>query len=427
MVNRRYVGADVRNSQAEILASVDTAIKNANNRLNTGCKNKLTLERRGNKIYLKGTLPIHPSERSEGTKRYYLPFGNANLKAIVEAEEKCREVDTHLRTVGSDWWILIPQYQEKQTEATKLKLMKDIKLEFEKDYWLNREKTRKSLATWEKSYSDIFLKIPDNELLTESNIVKWLEQTQPNSKPRLDLLRVVKCLAEHCGVKEDINWKRFKCTYKPQKRILPTDDFIESTFDGMPKEIGWTFGMIATYGLRPSELFQLTNECIKRFTDSSNKRCVLYIPDDTKTGEREVYPLHPEWVQRFDLLNVRRLKTEAKKLETKISWLNKLFHKYGFNQPAYDLRHRYAVRACELRVLMDIAAKWMGHSVEEHCKTYQKWMDTATHHKAFDTMLEIKKELTEVEKLKLEINWLKEENSKLKAQLELYQKAHLNQ
>ena len=182
----------------------------------------------------------------------------------------------------------------------------------------------------------------------------------------------------------------------------------------MPKDVAWTFGMIATYGLRPSEVFQLTDDCINKFTSLGNKRHILYIPEDTKTGEREVYPLHPEWVEKFDLLNVSRLESNAKKLETKISWLNKLFHRYGFNQPAYDLRHRYAVRASELGVLADIAAKWMGHSVEEHYTTYQKWMDFSTHNKVFDKVLKIKEDMTEIEKLKLENQLLRDEVERLK-------------
>lgn len=172
-----------------------------------------------------------------------------------------------------------------------------------------------------------------------------------------------------------------------------------------------------TYGLRPSEMFQLTDDCLKRFVESSNKRYVLYIPDDTKTGEREVYPLYPQWVERFDLLNISQCESEGSCLEYKVSQLNKLFHKYGFKNPAYDLRHRYAIRSSELGVIVDIAAKWMGHSVEEHCKTYQRWMQKSTHDKAFDKLIKADEELTELERLKLENQWLKDENSKLRTML----------
>jgi len=285
----------------------------------------------------------------------------------------------------------------------------------EKYYWLNREKTRKTLNTWDKSYLDILKKIPDDDTYTESNFIKWLETTKTNSKPRQDLLRVCKCLASVVDV--TINWDKYPCNYKPKKRVLPTDDWIEACFKTMPKEVSWSFGLIATYGLRPSEMFQLTDDCLDKFIHPSNRRKVLFIPDDTKTGEREVYPLHPDWVFKFDLLNVVMCESKGSCLEYKVSQLNKLFHRYGFNDPAYNLRHRYAIRASELGVLVDIAAKWMGHSVEEHCKTYQKWMDKSTHDKAFDKLINVSNELTEIEKLKLENQLLKEENRKLKQML----------
>ncbi|BAY61503.1 hypothetical protein NIES22_15690 [Calothrix brevissima NIES-22] len=83
-------------------------------------------------------------------------------------------------------------------------------------------------------------------------------------------------------------------------------------------------------------------------------------------------------------MNVSRLKTNAKKLETKISWLNKLFHRYGFNQPAYDLRYRYAV------------------------------MEISTHNKVFDRVVQVQEQMTEIAKLKLENQLLRDEIERLK-------------
>ncbi|GAA6622715.1 hypothetical protein [Scytonema sp. NUACC26] len=415
MVNRGYVGEESRMSQQNILVLVDTAIIATNERLNINGKSRALVDRKTKRIYIRGTLPTMPDDGETPTKRYWIPFTDATLSGVAEAEIKCREIDSYLNAGGKEWWSLLPEFQEKKSEASKPKPASILKIEFENSYWLSREKTRKTLNTWEKSYSDIFLKIPDDDLLTETNIFKWIEKTQPNSKPRHDLIRVVKCLADHIGIKDEIDWKKFKCRYKPNKRSLPTDGYIEATFDNMAPDVGWSFGMIATYGLRPSELFQLTDGELAQFTDPSNKRHILYVPEDTKTGEREVYPLHPEWVERFDLKNVFRIKTSSSKLEYKISWLNKLFHKAGFNQPAYDLRHRYAIRATELEIPVDIASKWMGHSLEEHAKTYQKWMSITTFNKAFDKMMEGKGEASELKRLRLENAWLREEIERLKA------------
>jgi hypothetical protein len=250
-----------------------------------------------------------------------------------------------------------------------------------------------------------------------------METTAEHSKPRQDLLRVIKALADQEGIKESINWKKYPCTYKPKRRTLPTDQEIELIYLGINyDDVKWSFGLCATYGLRPSEMFLLKSENLQAYIDPSNTRKILQVSEDTKTGKREVYPLHHEWVEKFDLINVCPLESAAAKLETKVSWLNKLFRKYHFNHGAYDLRHRYAIRASELGVLVDIAAKWMGHTVEEHCRTYQKWMDKSTHDKVFDLVLKRDTELSEIHRLQIENQWLKDQVTRLEQEIEYLKK-----
>jgi integrase len=414
-MRRDYVGKNTRDSQSSVFDTIDEAIAQANERLG---KSKLKILRQSKRLFLRGNLPCLPDEGTTGEKkRYDLPFCDATLKGVIDAEIKCQDIDSHLTLDNLDWWLLMPDYQQEKLE--KPKIMQVIKLEFEKAYWLNRTKERKTLNTWEKSYQDIFLKIPDEDLFTEKNLAHWIEATEANSKPRQDLLRVIKALAEHQEIKDSIDWKKYPCKYKPKRRILPTDQEIKLIYQGIDNNaVKWSFGLCATYGLRPSEMFLLKPENIQAYIDPSNTRKVLQVPDDTKTGEREIYPLYPEWVEKFNLMDVHQLKSDAEKLETKVSWLNKLFRKYDFNHGAYDLRHRYAIRAIELGILVDIAAKWMGHSVEEHCQTYQKWMDKTTHAKAFDKVIKGDIELSEIHRLRLENQFLKDEISRLKQEIE---------
>ncbi|MBD2358263.1 hypothetical protein H6G41_27250 [Tolypothrix sp. FACHB-123] len=84
MVDRRYVGTEIRNTLANILVSIDAAINDANKRLNTGRKSKLIIELKNQKVYLKGTLPIVLIDgNTRDTKRYWLSYGNADLKTVV--------------------------------------------------------------------------------------------------------------------------------------------------------------------------------------------------------------------------------------------------------------------------------------------------------------------------------------------------------
>jgi len=57
--------------------------------------------------------------------------------------------------------------------------------------------------------------------------------------------------------------------------------------------------------------------------------------------------------------------------------------KTGF--PAYNMRHRYAVRGHELGFHIDDMARWMGHTVNEHTKTYQKYLGEETHFIAYES------------------------------------------
>ena len=85
------------------------------------------------------------------------------------------------------------------------------------------------------------------------------------------------------------------------------------------------------------------------------------------------------------------------------------------------MRHAYAVRGHELGVPLREMADNMGHSVEMHTTTYQKYisMDTRrTVYKAAMTRASAAKvELTENEQLKTEVAELKTENERLRALL----------
>lgn len=422
MVKRNYVGAESRQALATADQLIDNAITQANERLKK-LKASLTIQRRTRQLVLRGTLPVKPEEKGQlidltNRKQQRVPFGVATLENVTQAEKKALEVSTALKIGNFDWSMLV----EERPGAPKT--MGEIKMEFEADYWQRRKRDRKAENTWEKSYQDIFKKIPDDDLPNEKNLTQWISQTEPDSKPRQDLIRVAKALIRFHD--EDlfskIKWKtRFTCKYVPKERQLPTDEKIEMIFMSMPDEVAWTFGMIATYGLRPQEALQINPEHLRAFV--KDERGVFRVDNDTKTGSRDVYPLHDKWVKKFDLQNPKPLQSNAAKLEHRISHLNKLFTKYGLEGGAYVLRHRYAVRAMELKVPVDIAAKWQGHSVEEHTRTYQKYVDKTTHNKVFDSIKKKKSEhdalLERIRELEAENQRLKLENARLKLELSL--------
>lgn len=177
----------------------------------------------------------------------------------------------------------------------------------------------------------------------------------------------------------------------------------------MPDEATkWTFGMVATYGLRPQEIF--TNLHLQEYTDPSNTLSIFYVDRDCKTGDRKVLPLKPEWVELFDLKNPKPLISTASKLEYIISWVNKKFRRSPhWQRGAYDLRHGYAIRGHRYGIPVADMARYMGHDVETHVKEYQRWI-------GLDTMIEVYLEATNLkQKTKKQ---LVIENSELAAEVE---------
>ena len=394
-------------SLGEVDRQIDSAIIQTNQRLKA-VESKLTIIRRKQRLFLRGTLPCKPGESTpSGTKRYEISVASPTLDGIKVAEAKALEI-THLLKLGNFTWEPFGAKVK-----PKIRIMAEVKADFEKDYWRDKAKTRKTLNTWNTHYRAIFKKIPDSDYFTEKNTQQWIETTLPNTETRRQLNWVIQTLAKF----EGLQIKSYSCKVTPKPRIIPTDLEIELAFAAMPGNIAWTFGMMATYGFRTQEVFIGIEEHLDFFTSPENKFHKFQVDSDTKTGERLVYPIHPEWVERFDLLNPKRFPSNAKKYISKVNYFNRLIKKYGFNYGAYALRHRYAIRAHELDIPINDAARWMGHSVQEHLKTYHKYLGDSTSEKIFESLLIRNQEASELDRLRLENQFLRERVAELEALL----------
>jgi integrase len=154
-------------------------------------------------------------------------------------------------------------------------------------------------------------------------------------------------------------------------RYLPEDELI-AQWRAEIKDPGWQWvsGMLATYGLRPHEVYSCD------LADFPTVR----VYEGTKTGSRFCWPLYPEWADSWNLvgrvdrpLELARGYSNAQ-LGTKTS---KFFERWG-NCQAYDLRHSYARRCLEFGFSPEFGAKMMGHSPETHCRVYRRWIDEGT-------------------------------------------------
>jgi integrase len=124
--------------------------------------------------------------------------------------------------------------------------------------------------------------------------------------------------------------------------------------------------MMATYGLRPHEV------------EGSRliEKDYCQISDSTKTGFRTVVPVPREWVERFRLRD-RRLRTggvPGERPDVVSKWLHKELRRLGLPWRPYALRHAYAGRLWKQggsRLDIYTAARLMGHTPQQHAKTYR--------------------------------------------------------
>jgi integrase len=136
--------------------------------------------------------------------------------------------------------------------------------------------------------------------------------------------------------------------------------------------VQWIFGMMATYGLRDHEVM------FSKIDPEPPHVCYV---SRGKTGDREAYPLHPEWVRKFDLLNEKKptFQTEGrtnKQVGNTISRKLRLtLGKEKNHHKPYDVRHAYALRGeISYGFGTRVMAAMLGHSEKVHIETYKRWL-----------------------------------------------------
>ena len=393
---------------------------------------KVSIQRVGGSLVLQATLPLKPDEVSKDGKPNKqtkiglgIPF---NLDGLKTAEEEARELGKHIARKTFEWNEKYLGSKAPKPEV--VPTIGELLAQFEEKYFLTRKRNRQSESTF-KDYSRVLGKYADlNYFLNESSIVQIIEKTTAGTGLRMSLVRA---LSVFCGTfNHEFNFKNYKKGYESKKRKLPTDKEIEESFhnfkpqkyhpDYQYQEWQWVYGMLATYGLRPHEVFAIH---IESFLDSKNTLHELRLDETTteglKTGERTIFPLHPHWVELFDLKNVKMPKV-AEGLRYKTIKIGVNFKTNEIKFPPYNLRHAYAIRGHELGVPIKEMADNMGHSVDMHTRTYQRYMTIDTrrivYQKAINKADEAKAEREEVEMLKAENARLQTENEALKKQLD---------
>lgn len=209
-------------------------------------------------------------------------------------------------------------------------------------------------------------------------ILKQILLTYPvNTWSRNRCCTAFRLLAKSCKLDNELNL--YSGSYKPKLREIPTPSQLETAVDNLINP-AWQFiaGIIATFGLRPHEVFYLN---LSRLNESPP---ILQVDDkfnpNTKTGYRVVIPIYSDWISRWNLTQFRfpnmcyDINTMPnRKLGFKIK---SGFTRNKFLYTAYQLRDFYAIYSSVKGIPNDIAARLMGHSLLVHERAYKCHIDS---------------------------------------------------
>lgn len=356
--------------------NIDSRIAQTNGRLKAS-KVGVTVERRGDRLWLRGTLPPKPHSDQSKPYRQKVSLGvRATPAGVQHAERQARLLGAELNLGKFDWanWSKTDSVVEAGSPSGEW-----IK-KFELDYWNRRSRDQQSETTWRTDYRVIFNKIPVHEPLSPELLLKIINEIPPDSRQRKRAVQVCSSLAKFAGFQTDFS--SLMGSYSPKRvnpRFLPTDKAIAEVRQSINNEgWQWVLGIIACYGLRPHEAFHLD---LSEFP-------VLQVQEETKTGERFVYPLYPEWAEEWHLDRVKLPNFQTQHSNARLGTnVADAFRRRKVPFHAYDLRHCYARRCFEFSLPPDMAAGLMGHSVQVHIQTYRAWIDKETYHRAYNALI----------------------------------------
>jgi len=351
---------------------IDGKIAQANGRLKAA-NVRVRIQRQGDRLWLRGTFPPKPNSQFENSRQQKFALGTqSNPLGVKLAEAEARKVGALLDCKEFSW---IPYLKNEVNAATCGEWVQ----KFEKDYFTKRDRNPKTETTWRKNYHEVLKRLPVDEPLNFENLKTLILRTEPDTRSRQNYCMVINSLAKFC--KLDFDFSVYSGKHSPLKvtpRDLPTDEEIQEAYHKITNPAWqWVYGVIATYGIRPHEVFHLDLADIPIATVT-----------DGKTGARRVWACYPEWVETFQIKNVCLPAVTGKANVNLGERVSKAFKRYGVTFAPYDLRHCWAVRSLEFGLDISLAAQQMGHSAKVHSDLYHHWISDRHHQKAYDLLMQ---------------------------------------
>ncbi len=252
--------------------------------INQGLK-RVRLRRKGSRLYLRATLPPKPGD-GDRAKQYEIATGcNCTPAGLKVARAKALELEGAIERERFDWHQYL-KGKDKPPET-----VRDWIVRFEKNFWEQNPKTPSKENYLKRDFQEKFNLLPEDVPLTGELLKKIiLEQTKPATRKRRAHCFAFGQLAKLAGIK-GVDFTKLQAGYKAKAiapEELPTDKQILEVWEAI-KNPGWkwTIAVLATYGLRPHEIFHLD---IGRLTEEPG---ILKVLAQTKTGSRLIWDQSP--------------------------------------------------------------------------------------------------------------------------------------
>ncbi len=378
------------------LSTLDVRIAQTNQRLKAA-RLGLQIERRGDKLSLRGTLPPRPGSARLNSYQQRISLDlPATPTGLKQAEQEAKVIAGQMIQKTFDWRNYLPVAGGGRLHQMDLA----EKLQAFEQSVLARadgpDHAASVRATWEKAYAPYIRKL---EAIAHSHpafslveaIYTTVQQIPANSRSRQVCCTALGALAEFLNLALPIPLKTYWGTYgssKTQTRTLPSDEQILDIYETIPNP-SWRFvyGVMATYGLRNHEVFF----CDYSALQDGSQSAVIEVLDTTKTGIHQVWPFLPEWIDHFNLREIDLPTVSTDLGHTTLQRIGQLvatqFRRYNLPFSPYDLRHAWAVRTILVGLPDTVAARMMGHSVTIHTRTYHRWITRRDQQQAVENAL----------------------------------------
>jgi integrase len=275
---------------------------------------------------------------------------------------------------------------------------------FEQAFFADPKRRRRSgsRTTWSAAYLPYLRRLAAHagsaqpQLFGAALLEEVVESYGLASRSRQQCAIALAALARHQSLDLPADWSERAAGYglhAARFRQLPSDAEILTLVARIPNN-GWrlAYGLMAAYGLRNHEVFFCDCSALAPGGD----RVIRVLPT-SKTGEHQVWPFQPAWVEHFGLERLGRDRHALPPVRTDLGRTTlqqvgrrvaEQFRRYELPITPYDLRHAWAVRTIHVGLPDTVAARMMGHSVGIHTRTYHHWITRRDQQQAVDAALQ---------------------------------------